>query len=373
MANGCSCDEFIVSHGAQSAIGHHMGAGPIVPGEPIVIDIWPRDRESACFADMTRTFVVGEPTDELVEWQRLVKEALDRSLELIRPGVRGRAVYDAACEVFESAGYTTQRTKEPGTALDHGFFHGLGHGVGLEVHEAPGMGLAGSDVLSGGRRRHRRAGPLPAGHRRLPARGPGRRDRRRLRESDPVPVRAPAVTSISNLLQEDRRYPPSPEFAAQANAQPDDLRARLRRALGRPRRASASPGSSRSRSSTSGSRRTRSGTSAARSTSASTASTATSRPAAATRSPTTGRASPRTTGARSPTPTSSATSSASRTRCARSACARAPPSRSTWGWCRSCPWRCSPARGSAPRTPSSSAASPPTRSPTGWSTWAARC
>ena len=89
MAHGCSCDEFIVSHGAQSAIGHHVGSGEIAPGEPVVIDIWPRDRESACFADMTRTFVVGEPTDELVEWHRLVKEALDRSLELIRPGVSG--------------------------------------------------------------------------------------------------------------------------------------------------------------------------------------------------------------------------------------------------------------------------------------------
>jgi len=150
MANGCSCDEFIVSHGAQSAIGHHMGAGPILPGEPVVIDIWPRDRESACFADMTRTFCVGEPTAELVEWQRLVKEALDNSIAAIRPGVDGRAVFDAACEVFEAAGYATQRTKEPGSVLDHGFFHGLGHGVGLQVHEAPGMGLAGHDVLQAG-------------------------------------------------------------------------------------------------------------------------------------------------------------------------------------------------------------------------------
>ncbi len=150
MARGCSCDEFIVSHGAQSAIGHHMGSGPIVPGEPVVIDIWPRDRRSACFADMTRTFVVGEPTDELVEWHRLVKEALDRSLELIRPGASGRAVFDAACEVFEAAGYATQRTKEPGSVLDHGFFHGLGHGVGLEVHEAPGMGIASKDTLEAG-------------------------------------------------------------------------------------------------------------------------------------------------------------------------------------------------------------------------------
>ncbi len=150
MANGCSGEEFIVSHGAQSAIGHHMGEGAILPNEPIVIDIWPRDRESACFADMTRTFVIGEPSDELVEWHRLVKEALDRSLELIRPGVAGRAVFDAACDVFEAAGFATQRTKEPGTTLDHGFFHGLGHGVGLDVHEAPGMGLSGKDVLKAG-------------------------------------------------------------------------------------------------------------------------------------------------------------------------------------------------------------------------------
>ena len=150
MAHACSCDEFIVSHGAQSAIGHHMGEGAILPGEPVVIDVWPRDRESACFADMTRTFVIGEPTAELVEWHRLVKEALDRSLELIRPGVRGREVFDAACEVFEAAGYATQRTKDPGSPLDHGFYHGLGHGVGLEVHEAPGMGFAGTDVLQAG-------------------------------------------------------------------------------------------------------------------------------------------------------------------------------------------------------------------------------
>ena len=150
MAHGCSCDEYIVSHGWQSAIGHHSGEGAILPGEPIVIDIWPRDRESACFSDMTRTFVVGEPTDELVGWHGLVKEALDRSLELIRPGASGRAVFDAACEVFEAAGHTTQRTKEQGSVLDFGFYHGLGHGVGLEVHEAPGMGFAGNDLLQPG-------------------------------------------------------------------------------------------------------------------------------------------------------------------------------------------------------------------------------
>ncbi len=148
--HGCTADEFIVSHGPQSAIGHHMGSGPIAPGEPVVIDLWPRDNASACFADMTRTFVVGEPSDELRGWHRLVAEALEQARAGIRPGAHGRAVYDAACEVFEAAGQPTQRTKTPGTPLEDGFFHGLGHGVGLEVHEAPNLGLSSHDTLVAG-------------------------------------------------------------------------------------------------------------------------------------------------------------------------------------------------------------------------------
>jgi Xaa-Pro aminopeptidase len=143
-------EDFIVSHGPQAAIGHHMGSGPILPNETIVIDIWPRDAETGCFADMTRTFVVGEPTDEVREWHRLVSEALDRSIATLRAGVAGRAVFDVACEVFEAAGQRTQRTKQPGKPLDEGFYHGLGHGVGLEVHEQPGLGLTSDSELVAG-------------------------------------------------------------------------------------------------------------------------------------------------------------------------------------------------------------------------------
>jgi Xaa-Pro aminopeptidase len=145
--HGCSSDEFIVSHGPQSAIGHHSGSGELQPGEPIVIDVWPRDNESGCFADMTRTFVLGDPPDELVEWHRLVLEALERGVADSRAGASGRAVYDTTCDIFEAAGFPTQRTKEPGKPLEEGFFHGLGHGVGLEVHEAPSLGLHGADTL----------------------------------------------------------------------------------------------------------------------------------------------------------------------------------------------------------------------------------
>ena len=147
MAHGCSAEEFIVAHGPQGAVGHDMGSGPIAPGEPVVVDLWPRDRESGCYADMTRTFVVGEPPDDIAEWHGLCLEALQRSLSAIRAGVSGRSVYDVACDVFEAHGHPTQRTKEDGKPLADGFFHGLGHGVGLEVHEDPGLGIVGQKEL----------------------------------------------------------------------------------------------------------------------------------------------------------------------------------------------------------------------------------
>ena len=146
----CAADEFIVSHGPQTAVGHDSGSGQIQEGEPIVIDLWPRDADSSCFADMTRTFVVGEPSAELVEWQRLCRQALDEALERVRPGANGREVYRGTCELFQSHGYRTQLTKQPGEVLEEGFFHGLGHGVGLEVHEEPGLGIASTGELVAG-------------------------------------------------------------------------------------------------------------------------------------------------------------------------------------------------------------------------------
>ena len=143
-------DEFIVSHGPQTAVGHDMGSGPIAPGEPIVLDLFPRDRESGCYADMTRTFVVGTPPEALVEFHRLTLEALQRSLAAVRAGVVGRDVHIEICRFYEEHGYPTQLSKEPGTVLDSGFFHGLGHGVGLEVHEQPGLGMTGHETLVAG-------------------------------------------------------------------------------------------------------------------------------------------------------------------------------------------------------------------------------
>jgi Xaa-Pro aminopeptidase len=140
-AHDTTADEYIVAPGAQGAVGHDMGSGAIPPHTPLVVDIFPRDNASGVYTDMTRTFVVGDVADEVREWHRLCKEALDRAIAETKPGIEGRALYAGTCEIFEAAGELTQRTKTPGEPLADGFFHGLGHGVGLEVHEEPGLGL----------------------------------------------------------------------------------------------------------------------------------------------------------------------------------------------------------------------------------------
>jgi Xaa-Pro aminopeptidase len=99
---------------------------------------------------MTRTFVVGEPAPEhadlISEQERLVREALEAARDSARPGVTGRELFDATCHRFEAAGYRTQRTG-PGEDPNEGFQFSLGHGVGLEVHEPPALGLGGHDPL----------------------------------------------------------------------------------------------------------------------------------------------------------------------------------------------------------------------------------
>jgi Xaa-Pro aminopeptidase len=98
---------------------------------------------------MTRTYVVGEPTAELAEYHRLTREALEMATEAVKPGVNGRALMQLVCDFFDGHGYPTQLTKKPGEVLDSGFFHGLGHGVGLEVHERPWISRAGDDLVPG--------------------------------------------------------------------------------------------------------------------------------------------------------------------------------------------------------------------------------
>jgi Xaa-Pro aminopeptidase len=137
IRNGCSGDDVIVAHGEQTCIGHHSGSGQVLEGEPVTVDLCPRDPETGCFTDITRTFVKGEIDDELRTYFDLVDESLRRVHAAIRPGLPVRDLHRIACEPIEAGGQPTQLTKRPGEVLLEGFFHSLGHGVGLEIHEAP--------------------------------------------------------------------------------------------------------------------------------------------------------------------------------------------------------------------------------------------
>lgn len=150
--HGAPCPPNVIVASVRQGGGHEPGSGPLPAGLPIHIDIWPRHEASACWADMARTFVVRYPEPEhaglISEQARLAREALTQAEAAVRPGITGRELFDAACDLFESAGYPTQRTAATGE--EDGFQFSLGHGVGLEVHEAPSLGLAGHDPLVAG-------------------------------------------------------------------------------------------------------------------------------------------------------------------------------------------------------------------------------
>ena len=145
FACGATLSEFIVAHGAQTSVAT-LGSGAILAGEPITVDLWPRDLESGCYTDITRTFVVGDISDELAEYQDLVSTALQRCIASVRPGLKVRELYGIAADLIEAAGYPTMRSKKPEEVLFDGFFHTLGHGVGLEGHEEPWLNLSDAEL-----------------------------------------------------------------------------------------------------------------------------------------------------------------------------------------------------------------------------------
>jgi Xaa-Pro aminopeptidase len=148
--HGAAAEEFIISHGSQTAVGHDGGSGPIAADDVVLFDLFPRDRESACYSDFTRTFSLGRPSDELAEYHRLAKEALDMAVAAVRPGVKGSDIHRQVCDFFHEHGYKTQLHKDEGESLVDGYFHATGHGVGLEVHERPGVGRVESEPLVAG-------------------------------------------------------------------------------------------------------------------------------------------------------------------------------------------------------------------------------
>src|SRR5581483_9344597 len=79
VEHGCTADEFIVAPGAQGAVGHDMGSGPIRPGVPVNVDLRAREKQAGVFCDLARKFLTGGVPGDGGEWHRLCKEALDRT------------------------------------------------------------------------------------------------------------------------------------------------------------------------------------------------------------------------------------------------------------------------------------------------------
>jgi Xaa-Pro aminopeptidase len=142
-------DMLVVAAGAHGADPHDQGSGSIPSGVPIVVDIFPRDMVSGCWGDITRTFCLGEPPAELADWHGTVREAQLRAIDSIRPGVGAGEPNRIACDVIRRAGYATRLDPGAPELLEDGFVHYLGHGLGLDIHEAPTLDEGGETLVAG--------------------------------------------------------------------------------------------------------------------------------------------------------------------------------------------------------------------------------
>lgn len=138
---GLDDKDTIASCGADTALPHAKGEGQLFANQPIVLDVFPRDIETGYFADMTRTISKGKPSDEICRMYEVVHEAKELAVSLIRAGVSGADVHNAAADYFAEKGYVTAGTS--------GFIHSLGHGVGLAIHENPSLSVRGGILEEG--------------------------------------------------------------------------------------------------------------------------------------------------------------------------------------------------------------------------------
>ncbi|HEX6085627.1 MAG TPA: Xaa-Pro peptidase family protein [Thermoanaerobaculia bacterium] len=141
--------ETILSQGRDAGVPHSRGdaSAPVRLSVPLVLDIFPADQTSGYFFDMTRTFCIGPIPDALARVHQDVLEAFTRVRDAVRPGTPAASYQALVCDSFESKGYATLRS-HPKTF--EGYVHGLGHGVGLDIHEKPSFSLAQHDPIEEG-------------------------------------------------------------------------------------------------------------------------------------------------------------------------------------------------------------------------------
>jgi Xaa-Pro aminopeptidase len=128
----------IVACGDQGCDPHERGSGPLRPNALIIIDVFPRDPHTGYYGDLTRTVVRGRASEaQRALWETVLK-GQKLALEALRPGVSGKKVQEKVKRFFSESGYPTEKRE----GCWSGFFHGLGHGLGLELHEEPRLAAA---------------------------------------------------------------------------------------------------------------------------------------------------------------------------------------------------------------------------------------
>ncbi len=145
LEKGLQIGPFIIAPGDQGCDPHDVGSGPLQAGETIIIDIYPQHMSHRYWGDMTRTVVRGGATEQQKKMHAAVQTAQEAAIEMIRPGACGQAIHRQVQEIFEEAGFPTE--KRDGTWV--GFFHGTGHGLGLDIHEPPRISPVGPELQEG--------------------------------------------------------------------------------------------------------------------------------------------------------------------------------------------------------------------------------
>ena len=133
LRHGAIAKDTIVAGGHQACDPHERGSGPLRAHQAIILDIFPRSVQTGYFGDITRTVVKGTPSDRLNHLRETVRQGQRRVIRQTRAGVDGVKIQQELRDWFSLQGFPTRIQK----GRWHGFFHGVGHGLGLEIHESP--------------------------------------------------------------------------------------------------------------------------------------------------------------------------------------------------------------------------------------------